>query len=156
MSIEDRLARLERENRRLKLGGLLGLLVVASVFLMGQARPATTTAADTFTLLRPGGGISAIFQTVNGLPLLSLFGGATDGNDRANVAVVDRDIASVWVRGNGNRGSASIEASHDGKPAIYLQDTSGRTRLLMTLSGSTQEPLILMMDQAGSVIWSAP
>src|SRR4051812_31626071 len=39
MNIEDRLARLERENRRLKLGAVLGLLVVASVFLMGQVRP---------------------------------------------------------------------------------------------------------------------
>jgi hypothetical protein len=35
MSVEDRLARLERENRRLKGAGLLAMVIAASVFLMG-------------------------------------------------------------------------------------------------------------------------
>jgi hypothetical protein len=156
MSIEDRMARLEREHRRLKVAGLLMLLIVASAFLMGQSRMATSYVADSFTLNRPGGGVSGLFWTGPGRPTLTLFGSAADSEDRANMAVLERDIASVWVRGNGNSGAATLRASPDGQPSIYLQDTSGRTRLLMTLSASTQEPLILMMDQGGTVVWSAP
>jgi hypothetical protein len=42
MSIEDRIARLERENRRLKVGALLAVLIIGGTFIMGQARPATS------------------------------------------------------------------------------------------------------------------
>jgi hypothetical protein len=92
-----------------------------------------------------------------GLPWLSLYdSGTEETNDRANVAVSGTDVASIWVRGHGNEGAAGMDTSRDGQPLIYLRDTSGRARILMTLSASTQEPLILMMDQAGTVTWSAP
>ena len=39
MQIEERVGRLERENRRLKAGGGLVLLLLGSVFLLGQASP---------------------------------------------------------------------------------------------------------------------
>lgn len=51
MSIEGRLARLERANRRLKVGGLLGSLLVASVFAMGQARPPGRVETESVTIL---------------------------------------------------------------------------------------------------------
>ncbi len=38
MTIEQRLNRLERQNRRLKFGGIVALLGIGAVFLMGQAK----------------------------------------------------------------------------------------------------------------------
>jgi hypothetical protein len=157
MSIEDRLARLERENRRLKVTVLLVLMLVATVFLMGQARPPTNSPAEKFSLIRPGGGVLGAFTTFEGKPWLVLYDSAdTETNDRANVGVTGTDLASVWVRGHGNDGSAQLSTSRDGQPWISLQDTSGRTRIRMTLIGLTQDPRIEMMDQAGTVTWSAP
>ena len=94
MDVEKRLARLERENRRLKVVGVLTLMMVASVLVMGQTRPMTYT-GDMFTLSRPAGGTAGLLWTRDGRPSLSLFGGADGGNDRANMAVIERDLASV-------------------------------------------------------------
>jgi hypothetical protein len=48
MSLEDRVARLERENRRWKLLGAVALLGLAAIFLMGQARGPQTVEAENF------------------------------------------------------------------------------------------------------------
>jgi len=39
MGLEERVKRLERENRRLKVGGAVTLLLLSFVFLLGQAAP---------------------------------------------------------------------------------------------------------------------
>ena len=39
MTIEQRLERLERQNRWMKRGGAVAVALVAAVFLMGQAKP---------------------------------------------------------------------------------------------------------------------
>jgi hypothetical protein len=74
VSIEERLARLERENRRLKVAGLLVLLMAASVFLMGQARPAQRITAQAFTLTDQGGAIIGEFKVNDtGMPVLTMY-----------------------------------------------------------------------------------
>jgi hypothetical protein len=157
MDVETRLARLESENRRLRVGVLLALSVVGATFIMGQARPPANLPAEKFSLVRPGGGVLSQLGSSNGKPWLTLYDSATEEtNDRANMAVDERDGAAVWVRGHGNDGGASLWASRDGQGSILVRDTSGRIRILMTVSPSTQEPRIEMIDQAGAVIWSAP
>lgn len=79
MSVEDRLARLERENRRLKLAGLLMLAVIGSVFMMGQVRPPTRYEAESFILRdRRGVTIAALGTSYEadsnvGRPILSFY-----------------------------------------------------------------------------------
>jgi hypothetical protein len=51
-----RVERLEKQNRRLKRGGLAVLLAAASVIVMGQARPSTTLGAQSFILRDASGG----------------------------------------------------------------------------------------------------
>jgi hypothetical protein len=53
-ALADRLGRLERDNRRLKLAGLLVLTLFASVFLMGQVRPPATIQAQEFVVDKVG------------------------------------------------------------------------------------------------------
>ena len=51
-----RIERLEKQNRRLKRGGLAVLLAAASLIVMGQARPNTALGAQSFVLRDAGGG----------------------------------------------------------------------------------------------------
>src|SRR5689334_2274661 len=112
MSVEERLDRLERENRRLKVVGLILVMIFASVFVMGQARPVTYV-GDMFTLARPAGGVAGLLWTIDGRPALILFDSAVDSSDRATIGILEQDVASVWVRGSGNRGLASMDANRD-------------------------------------------
>jgi len=75
MSIEERLTCLERENRRLKIAGLLILLAAASVLIMGQARPGQRLTASSFAVTNPSGEIVAVLGSTEdrGLPYLDLY-----------------------------------------------------------------------------------
>lgn len=48
--LASRVEQLERQNRRLKRGGLAALVVASCIVLMGQARPNTAVDAQSFTL----------------------------------------------------------------------------------------------------------
>src|SRR5688572_21529933 len=74
MSIEVRLARLERENRRLKVIGLLVIAIAASVFLMGQVRPPSEVVAQRFTLVNGDGArVGELRANDDGLPYFGLY-----------------------------------------------------------------------------------
>jgi hypothetical protein len=70
MDVESRLSRLELENRRLKVGGVLALIVVVSLALMGQVSPGVTT-FDRIQARR------IIIMNERGTPLITLSGGCT-------------------------------------------------------------------------------
>jgi hypothetical protein len=63
MNVEERLARLERENRRLKVAGLLAVLAVASVILSGQTRVPQRIEAESFVVRNPYGQVVATLGT---------------------------------------------------------------------------------------------
>jgi hypothetical protein len=94
MNVEERLARLERENRRLKVAGLLALLVVASVFLMGQTRVPQRIEARSFAVLNPYG---------------------------QAVVVLDADQIPDWRQGNGRITLADAHG-HDTLTFQWLDD----------------------------------
>ena len=49
-TVMNRLERLEKQNRRIKQIGALALILLGSVFLMGQASPPRTVEANEFVL----------------------------------------------------------------------------------------------------------
>src|SRR4051812_30269298 len=73
MNIEERLTRLERENRRLKVAALVLVAVIASAFLMGQARPPSELVAQRFTLVNGDGVRIGELKDVDGLPYFILY-----------------------------------------------------------------------------------
>jgi hypothetical protein len=109
MSIEDRLARLERENRSLKVAGLLVLLVAASVFLMGQAQP-TTVEAENFVVKDNRGRIVA---------QLSASYSEDYRQSWAGLSLFDADQQTrTYFSNANNRGSFRIAAADGG--VIYM------------------------------------
>ena len=82
MSVEARLGRLERENRRLKRAGLLGLAVIAAVMLMGQVRPTRVLEAEAFILRdSTGTALAGLEVDSDGYPRFGLY----DRNGKARI-----------------------------------------------------------------------
>ena len=74
MRLEDRVKRLERENRRLKAAGLVSVLVVGLVFLMGQAAEVPEEIkARKFSLVDASGVSRAVLGIGADGPELALF-----------------------------------------------------------------------------------
>jgi hypothetical protein len=85
-SLSSRLARLERENRRLKVGGILVLALLGAVFLTGLSVEDPIIGAEAFTLVDKQGNMRAVFAMINEEPTLAMFD--TNGKMRAGLSVV--------------------------------------------------------------------
>lgn len=168
MSLENRIARLEHENRRLKVGGLLAVLIIAATFIMGQARPATTLEAQRFNVVTPDGRTVATLGTFpGGLPYLVLLD--NDGLERIDLSV---SSAGSIVKAQGpaprptdrERSTVYLAVFGDGTPRIDWVDVNGSVRAMMGLwsrgaTSNDQAPYIHFFDAAGesgTVTWWAP
>jgi len=139
MSVEERLVRLERENRRLKLIGLLVLAIIGSVFVMGQVRPPAVVEAQRFTV-----------RDSRGIEVASLSALSANG-----------EPAGAWL--------AFIDYKPDGGPSVgtFFQGGGGQEGLLQLNTGSGKrivrlrtgyddlDPSISVSTPSG-VQWSAP
>ena len=125
-ALADRLGRLERDNRRLKLAGLLILTLVASVFLMGQVRPPATIQAQEFVVVDKVGKTLGRFGVGDdGLPILIMRG--TDDTIRVLVSVYDDGsaIMSLGALPIGSISRLAIGTDENGDPALVMRDTGG-------------------------------
>lgn len=153
MSVEDRLAQLERENRRLKAAGLLVLIVAGAVFLMGQARPPQRVVASEFVLVNASGEVMAQLGAYDeeGMASLSLRPPVPNGSGlfvgyiKATRPMIPDDPTSTRT---------------EFEPAISLHgpgaQSDTRTSLNMGINLVHRVPEIMMTDQNGRVIWTAP
>ena len=125
-ALAERTDRLERENRRLKLAGLLVLALLASVFLMGQARPPATVEAREFVLVdKAGKSFGRFGMGDDGLPILIMRG--KDDAIRVLVSVYE-DGSAVISLGALPLGSVSrlaIGTDESGNPALVMRDANG-------------------------------
>ncbi len=133
MDLEQRLARLERANRRMKRIGALVLLMAAVVLLSGQAKgkaPLPDLEVGSLTLKdKDGKSRVVLFAPAHGSPGLSLYD--KDGQVRVRLTV-------HW----------------DGLPALYLYDKDGKTRMRLVVEGGL--PRLTLFDAKGDVLWQAP
>lgn len=140
MSIEDRIARLERENRRLKVAVLLVLAVIGSVFVMGQARPATAPpVSSSFTVVNTNGVDVGQLSTRTDGHAQIIFNDPADGSP-----------GPFRVLGVGPEygGGALLELGSR-KTAEYRQVIVFRTP-------ATGVPTVKAYDENGVVVWSLP
>jgi len=122
-AIEERLEKLERQNRRMRLAGLGALLIAGAFVLMGQAsRPRTQTVrAKSFVLVDANGMTRArLHMSAVGL-VLSFYD--AEGVSRAGLSVMS-----------------------DG-PVLALNDANGKPRVW--LSVSSEGPLFNLFDAKG-------
>lgn len=85
--LRKRIEKVERENRRMKLLGLVLLAALGVVLVTGLTVEQPVIGAEAFTLVDKDGGLRAVFAMVNSEPTLALFD--STGKVRAGLSVVD-------------------------------------------------------------------
>ena len=127
MNFEARIARLERENRRLKQAGLLLAAAAGCILFAGQAAPARKTVqAESFVSIDGEGRPRAMLGVDDGVPSLRM----TDAQGRTVVELAVPKFSD--------------------KPALYLHDPqlSTQVELAMTMNG----PVLHFNDKSGNRI----
>jgi len=144
-TLVERLERLERQNRRLKRGGILGLALVGAAALMGQAPPAgQTVEAEGFILRGPNGKARAELAMRGGEPRLIL----RDANEKEQVrlAVLADGSPALTFYYNDWRPNLMLKAGGVG-PALTLYDKEGKTAAVVGVY-SDGSPSLTFMDKA--------
>jgi hypothetical protein len=85
--VVDRLEKVEKQNRRLKVMGVILIAVVGVLVLTGVTFDDPVIGAEAFTLVGEKGEPRAVFAMVNSEPTLAFFDNA--GRVRAGVSVVN-------------------------------------------------------------------
>ena len=131
-AIEERLGKLERQNRRMKLAGL-GAVVIAGAFaLMGQAgrvHPSTITATG-FVLVDAQGRERAKLEMYKGVPMLILYD--AKGKPRAGLGVFS-DGPKLGLYDANGKVRAALAAFSDG-PGLGLYDAKGKLSAMLAAS----------------------
>ncbi|MHC4137873.1 MAG: hypothetical protein ACYS0K_23270 [Planctomycetota bacterium] len=132
MTTEQRLERLERENRWMRRIGAVGVAVAAAVFLVGQGKEKVppNLVARSLTLKDKEGTVHAYLAA------------GVDGSSLIFVDKAHKMRASLIV--GGVRGARLTFHDRDGK---------ARAGLGTLVSGS---PHVTLSDAKGNVIWQAP
>ena len=134
MTTEQRLKRLERENRWMRRIGVVAVAVAAAVFLIGQ-----------------GGGRA---KEPPNLVARSLTLKDKEGTVRATLAAGVDGSCLVFVD-EAHKVRASLIVANDGYADLTFRDSDGkvRTQLGTFVRGS---PNLRLFDAKGKVIWKAP
>ncbi len=165
-TVEARLARLEREQRRLKSAVAVGLVVAAALLLMGQAPPRTVTARR--FVVRGAGGVElgAFGETAYpGEPELELHDAA--GKFRVGLRVDPVGVVSVLLEDRRYEETAELTVGTLSGPGVKLLLDGGplvggvklgadRTSLpameLETPSGRPAQALRITTDTTGAMV----
>ncbi len=179
-SLRARIERLERENRRFRLGGLALIVAACAAALMGQAQPARTIEAERFVLRNASGKIAAELATPRGSPALRFLApnGEVDAvldphlfvmyEKQTPVAQLDR--TGLYIRDD--RGTAVIALGGWSElgmsaptPSLRLADADGNSAVMGSVSISatksgeshqTPAASMVLLAKDGKILWSAP
>ena len=154
MTIEQRVAKLERQNRWMKRAGGLALVAVACVVLIGQgkAKELPDLVAKSLTIKDENGKELAFLGADVGWPALLRFtskdGGAFFGTSPAGTP-------HLYIGDNANRARVSLGLTPHGAPTLGIRDENGVNRLLLGIARDGGGYLTLQ-DAKGKMTWQAP
>jgi hypothetical protein len=144
----QRVGKLERQNRRFKVGALVALLAGASMFLIA-ARPANVVTAERFVLQDASGKMLATLgPDTDGLPGLSIKD-PTNGKERAWLGLWNqgKEVSLGFFDQNSKeRSRLGILAS--GITRLNIDDDNGKLRAWIGQSGAGKESGIGFYDAA--------
>ncbi len=133
--LSDRLARVEREHRRLRRLGAAAVVGLAAVVLLGQAAPDTvaqTIEAQQFVLRDPSGRIRAVLHVrADGLPQLDFRDAA--GTLRVSLGVFG-EMAALRLTDAKGKGGAILRTHQDNRPGLTFMDGTDTRRMTLFLS----------------------
>ena len=164
-NVVQRMDRLERENRRMKLAGILVLVGITAVIVMGQAKAtkvAKVIEAERFVLRDENGRERATLEVVANLAYFTL----RDKDATANITLVaGKDILAVGL--NHNNGSSlslsvwpevaglEIYDRHNKKRvSVRTKRKDGITIPAIAILDKDENPLIALHDNDGSGVMS--
>jgi hypothetical protein len=128
--LAQRVEKLEKANRRLKLAGVLALALVGCSLLLGAASPKRTVEAEEFILRDANGEVRALLGMIQEGPMFALYGAEAHGESRA--------ILRMAAEG----------------PMLTLSDENKQIRVM--LGTTSNEPVLGFFDANGKVIFSVP
>ncbi len=166
LSVEQRLRRVERENRRIKLGMLAVMLVTGSLFLLGQSRPARVPElikAQKFQVVDREGRVRIMLGV----------SGDGSGDSRAIVGLQDRSNRVLAVLAVSEYGGSALTLNDvNEKPLVVLaglgygtsgltfNDKDGNARAVLTVwperQGEQATPSLRILDANQKVVFKAP
>ena len=132
MTIEQRLGRLERQNRWMKRIGMLGLAVAATVLLSGQAKGKDLQhlKARSLTLI-DAKGKNRVVLADNGLRVSD-----RDGNARVALRALGDGSPSLTFWDKNGKPRVLLHALGDGSPSLELLSKHGNTRVALRVNGN--------------------
>jgi hypothetical protein len=159
-AIAARLERLEKQNRRMKQLGAMVLLVVGSVFLMGQAAPTPRIVEanefivkDTNGRVRGRFGIPPHLPLTNG-PALSLMD--EKGTTRLELSF-DKQSESSRLKFSNEDGNPRLSLYlADGNPYLWMQGNQEGFQGLVELFVEDNVAKLAIRDAQGKMLWKAP
>jgi len=153
----ERLARLERENRRWRWTGPLVLATLAAVVLLGQAAPGNvgrTVEAEQFVLKDASGKTRGTMATrADGTPRLEFL--EEDGKPRVVLAVWPNGSASLGLSEKERMGGAMLATLPDGSTMLRLYDKNATPRAVL-ITAADGSSALSFLDKDGKVLWKVP
>lgn len=161
-AIVARLDRLEHENRRLKLAGLLACALAGAVLLWGPAVSQdgwkrTVTAKEFLLVDAAGKRRASLGFAPNGSPGLRVYDAA--GENRASLGSDDGADGSPvlgLLDANGRARVWLASLGEDGSPSLGVSDAAGTPRASLHSAGEDGSPGVSLYDSDGKAIYSLP
>jgi hypothetical protein len=156
LDLQQRLAKLEKQNRTFRRIAIALLVAVGAVLLMGQAAPQhRSIQAEEFILTDGGGKARASWTVTKGDPTLMFY---DHGGDSRMALFLNQDEPQIDLVGAKGAGVASVQPT-----LVELTDSTGRIvslKMVPTAAGFTLEDaskvrasLVLKSDEPGLVLF---
>ncbi len=154
-AVVTRLEKVERQNWRMKVGGIMVLLVTSAGLLMGQAMPkATTVEAETFVVRdATGKQRAALHLSPDGGAALSFFDPAA--NIRAALRVDREGSPDLIFLDPAANIRAVLRVERTGLPGLVFFDQAGKARATLYVA-SDGSAVLQLSDKDERVFWRAP
>ena len=159
MSIEERLERLERQNRWMKRGVGVAAALVAAVVLVAQAKPKELPDLEVRSLT---------VKDKDGNSRIRLSAGIVDGEQRTALTLADQtgtrrihlcagDLGTAMrIMTPGGKLLHSVEAAHSSRQFSEWTLNGPQGRMKSRLSLGADSAAFELLDVKGKVIWQAP
>ena len=163
MTLEQRVEKLERQNRLFKRLGALALAVGAVVFLAAQAKEKEPQDLVVRSLrITDGARLRAEFGVRDECSYLELY----DKAESSRVALFGdyHGLSSLLFSDKAGKTKLSLGVAGDGSPHVdlkgnglfvHLSDSGGKTRVSVEVTADGT-PSLRLLDTDGKVIWKSP
>ena len=155
LDIKERLQKMEKQTRRIKVVGFVGSIVLVAALLIGQAFPKSRTVeAEKFILRDADGKVRAELGMKNDLLGFVML----DKNDVCRVSIgLEPTTGSAIMGFHDKNGQPCIllGASAGGSRMLLFKDNDGKKRAFLGLA-SNGMPMMVLLDEKEKIIFEIP